>query len=234
MVQVEPVNLVHLGDRGAVAAPERGGGHYRHAVGAALADRRSTLMAALATMQRPEQAETIGLVAELLVDCLQGGGKVLVVGNGGSAAEAQHLATELVGRFKRERRGYPVLALTADTAVLTAVGNDYGYPEVFARQVEALGQPGDVLIAFSTSGESENVINAALAAARCEMPIVGITADRSSRLERLADLTVRVPVTDTPLAQELHVLVLHILCDIVEGELCVQPPRDRHGNGNGR
>ena len=138
------------------------------------------------------------------------------MGNGGSAAEAQHLAAELVGRFKRERMPYAVISLATDTAILTAIANDYGYQDVFARQLRALGQPGDLLIAFSTSGESENVLRAAEAGHQCLLKVVAVTGERPSRLEALSDVTVRVPCIDTAVAQELHMVVTHILCDIAE------------------
>jgi D-sedoheptulose 7-phosphate isomerase len=144
---------------------------------------------------------------------------VLVAGNGGSAAEAQHFAAELVGRFKRERDPYAVLSLTTDTSILTAVANDYGYAEVFARQVRGFGECGDLLLLFSTSGESENLVRAAIAAQQCLMSVAAITCDRSSRLEHIANVTVRVPVVDTAFVQELHMVVTHILCDIAESEL---------------
>jgi len=158
-------------------------------------------------------------VAARLIETLRTGHKVLVAGNGGSAAEAQHFAAELVGRFKRERAPYAVLSLTTDTSILTAVANDYGYQDVFARQVLAFGQPGDMLVAFSTSGESENLLRAATAAQHCMMAIIAVTGDRPSRLECLADVTVRVPTVDTAITQELHMIVTHILCDIAESEL---------------
>lgn len=158
-------------------------------------------------------------VAARLIEALRTGHKVLVAGNGGSAAEAQHFAAELVGRFKRERSPYAVLSLTTDTSILTAIANDYGYQNVFARQVLALGQPGDMLIVFSTSGESENLQYAAAAARRCLMTIIAITGDRPNRLECLADMTVRMPAVDTAITQELHMVATHILCDIVESEL---------------
>jgi len=158
-------------------------------------------------------------MASVLIAALRHGGKVLVAGNGGSAAEAQHFATELVGRFKRERDPFAVLALTADSAVLTAVANDYGFAEVFARQVRALGRPGDVLIAFSTSGESENIVRAAVAARERGLTTIAVTGGQPSRLERAADLTVRAPSSDTPLVQEIHVVLLHLLCDLVESAL---------------
>ena len=123
------------------------------------------------------------------------------------------------GRFKREREAYAVLSLTTDTAILTAVANDYGYQDVFSRQVSGLGQPGDLLIAFSTSGESENLARAAAVARKQRMVTIAVTGDRPSRLERLADLTVRVPAVDTALVQEVHLVVTHLLCDVVESEL---------------
>lgn len=155
----------------------------------------------------------------MLIRTLRNGNKVFVAGNGGSAAEAQHFASELVGRFKRERSPYAVLALTTDTSILTAIANDYGYQEVFARQVRAFGQPDDVFVAFSTSGQSENLIRAALVARQCLMKVIAITGERSNQLERQANLAIRVPTTDTAIAQELHMVVTHILCDLVEAEL---------------
>lgn len=165
------------------------------------------------------QAEELTQMAQLLLQKLRNGQKVLVAGNGGSAAEAQHFAAELVGRFKRERSPYPVLALTTDTAILTALANDYGYQDVFARQVQAFGQPGDLLTVFSTSGESENLIRAAYAGKCREMVVAAIINERSSTLERLADLAIQVPSTETSATQELHMLVTHLLCDFVESHL---------------
>ncbi len=154
-----------------------------------------------------------------LIETLRNGNKVFVAGNGGSAAEAQHFAAELVGRFKRERSPYAVLALTTDTSILTALANDYGYHEVFARQVLGLSQPGDLLVTFSTSGESENLIRAAMAAQQSLVRVIAITGERPNRLERHADLALRVPSIDTAIAQELHMIATHILCDLVEIEL---------------
>ncbi|GAC1425308.1 MAG: hypothetical protein PVS3B3_20700 [Ktedonobacteraceae bacterium] len=183
----------------------------------ALNDRRTALDVALSrlVLQTPMLVE----VATRLVETLQSGHKVLLVGNGGSAAEAQHFAAELVGRFKRNRAPYAVLALTTDTAILTAVANDYGYQEVFARQVMAFGQPDDMLLAFSTSGESENLLYAARAGHQCQMTVVAITGELSNSLERLSDVTLKMPLFDTALVQELHMIVTHILCDIVETHL---------------
>jgi len=175
----------------------------------------------VALTQLTTRAMSLSEVAALLVETLRTGHKVLVAGNGGSAAEAQHFAAELVGRFKRDRAPYAVLSLTTDTSILTAVANDYGYQDVFARQVLAFGQPGDLFIAFSTSGESENMVRAATAAQKCLMTVIAVTGERPNRLGRLADVTVRVPVADTALVQELHMIVTHILCDIAETELAV-------------
>jgi D-sedoheptulose 7-phosphate isomerase len=165
------------------------------------------------------QAEIMSELALCLIQTLHSGRKVLVAGNGGSAAEAQHFAAELVGRFKRERAPYPVLALTTDTAILTAVANDYGYEDVFARQVQAFGHTDDLLIVFSTSGESENLVRAAQAGRALGLSVAAVLGELPSRLSRLADLAIRVPAPDTSAIQELHMVVIHLLCDIVEGHL---------------
>jgi D-sedoheptulose 7-phosphate isomerase len=165
------------------------------------------------------RVDSLAEMALLLVQTLRGRKKVLIAGNGGSAAEAQHFAAELVGRFKRERLPYPVIALTTDTAILTALANDYGYVDVFARQVQAFGQPGDLLIVFSTSGESENLIRAVRAGKKHAMNIAAILGERQCRLERLADLAIRMPTVDTSAIQELHLVVIHLLCEIVEARL---------------
>ena len=183
----------------------------------ALAGRRAVLQTALT--QFMARADVLAKTATLLVETLRAGHKVLIAGNGGSAAEAQHFAAELVGRFKRERDPYAVLSLTTDTSILTAIGNDYGYADVFARQVGAFGQPDDVFIAISTSGSSENLIRAAVEAHNRLMPVIAITGDRHSRLETVASIAVRVPHVDTAIVQELHMTVTHILCDIVETAL---------------
>jgi D-sedoheptulose 7-phosphate isomerase len=184
---------------------------------AAIRDRQGCLADALG--QFALRASVLADVATRLIGALQDGRHVLVAGNGGSAAEAQHFVAELVGRFRRERRPYAVVALTADTAILTAVANDYGYEEVFARQVRALGRSGDVLLLFSTSGESENLVRAVTAGQQGGLTTVAIIGDQPCRLARLADIAVRVPATETALVQELHQVVTHLLCDVVEGEL---------------
>lgn len=192
---------------------------YHDIVANALTDRRALLDEALAKLAT--RADAVAGAAGRLVETLQTGHRVFIAGNGGSAAEAQHFAAELVGRFKRERAPYAVLALTTDTSVLTAVANDYGYADVFARQVRAFGQPDDLLITFSTSGESENLVRAAQAAREHMLTVVSITGDRHNRLERLSNVSIRVPALATDIIQELHLTVLHMLCDIVEQKLSV-------------
>jgi D-sedoheptulose 7-phosphate isomerase len=142
-----------------------------------------------------------------------------VCGNGGSAADAQHFAAELVGRFTRERRAWPALALTTDTSILTAVGNDYGFDRVFARQVEAHGQPGDVLIGISTSGGSPDVLAAAAAARARGLRTIGLTGRDGGALGRVVDIHLNVPSVSTARTQEVHCTLLHVLCDLVEQDL---------------
>jgi D-sedoheptulose 7-phosphate isomerase len=154
-----------------------------------------------------------------LVAALGAGRKVLVCGNGGSAADAQHFAAELVGRFARERRAWPALALSTDTSVLTAIANDYGFDQVFARQVEAHGGAGDVLVGISTSGTSANVLRAMEAARARGLVTIGLTGHDGGELGRLADLHLNVPSASTARIQEAHATLLHVLCDLVEREL---------------
>jgi D-sedoheptulose 7-phosphate isomerase len=157
--------------------------------------------------------------ARLCVDALRAGGKILLAGNGGSASDAQHLAGELVGRLNFERPGLAALALTADTAVLTALGNDYGYDRVFARQVEALGRRGDVFVGFSTSGRSKNVL-AALEASRAQgLVTVGFAGRGGGDMPALCDALLLVRAENTQNIQEAHIVLGHILCAIVEREL---------------
>lgn len=189
---------------------------YQDAVAAALMEHRFALSTAL---ERLTHDCALAQAATCLVETLRAGRKVLIAGNGGSAAEAQHFAAELVGRFKRERSPYAVISLTTDTSILTAVANDYGYQDVFSRQVRALGQPNDLFIAFSTSGQSENLTRAARAARERLMSVIAITGRQLSRLERVANVTVHTPLDDTATIQEIHMMVTHILCDIAEAEL---------------
>jgi D-sedoheptulose 7-phosphate isomerase len=166
--------------------------------------------------------ELIRLVAEVgrdLAEALRRGHRVLLFGNGGSAADAQHIAAELVGRYKLERPGLPVLALTVNTSCLTEIGNDYSFQAVFARQLEALGSAGDVAIAISTSGNSRNVVLAVETARRKGIASVGLTGQGGGQLKGAVDRCICVPSEDTPRVQEAHILIGHILSEIVETEL---------------
>jgi len=148
--------------------------------------------------------------------CLKAGGKVLAFGNGGSAADAQHLAAELVGRFRRDRVGLPALALTTDPSIITSVGNDLGYDQVFRRQVEAHGRRGDAAVGISTSGRSPNVVEALTLARERGLLTMGLTGGGGGRLAGLVDVLIDVPSQDVPRVQEVHAMVVHILCEIVE------------------
>jgi D-sedoheptulose 7-phosphate isomerase len=164
--------------------------------------------------------------AERIARTIRGGGKVLLFGNGGSAADAQHFAAELVGRYHRERHPLPAIALTTDSSALTAIGNDYGFREVFARQLRGLAQPGDVAIAISTSGNSANVVAAVEAARDLEVTVIGLTGGNGGDLARLADIAIVVPTTQTSHIQEAHGACVHVLCELVEDGLsgALQPP----------
>jgi D-sedoheptulose 7-phosphate isomerase len=158
----------------------------------------------------------IETAAGWLVDALRQGGKVLVFGNGGSAADSQHLAAELVGRFETERPGLAALALTTDTSIITALGNDYGVEAIFARQVEALGRAKDVAVAISTSGNSAGVLAGVKAAQRLEILVVGLTGSDGGKLAETADLAIRVPSSRTARIQEGHIAIIHALCEVVD------------------
>jgi D-sedoheptulose 7-phosphate isomerase len=162
------------------------------------------------------QAPLIERMAEGVIRCLEGGGCVYWMGNGGSAADCQHLAAELVGRFERERGGFASVALTTDSSVLTSVGNDYGFDHIFARQVEALCRPGDLAIGISTSGNSPNVLRALETAAGRGIATMGMSGRDGGALAGLADLCLVIPDENTARIQEAHILVGHILCDLVE------------------
>ena len=158
-------------------------------------------------------------LAELCVRCFQADGKLLWCGNGGSAADAQHLAAEFSGRFYYDRPPLYSEALHVNTSYLTAVGNDYGYDEVYARMVRAMGRKGDVLIAMSTSGNSPNVLRAAEAAREQGMTVVGFTGENGGKLAGLSDHLLAIPSTDTPRIQECHMLIGHIICELVEAKI---------------
>ncbi len=175
------------------------------------------LAVANAVMQSDILAQ-VERVANAIKAALANGKKVLFCGNGGSAADSQHLAAEFVGRFQKERQGLPAIALTVDTSILTAVGNDYGFAKVFVRQVEALGNEGDVLVGISTSGTSPNVLAAVELAKAKGMYCVGMTAANGAKLAELCDECIAIPAKVTARAQEMHILIGHILCELVDGE----------------
>jgi D-sedoheptulose 7-phosphate isomerase len=150
------------------------------------------------------------------ITCLQGGGKLLLAGNGGSAADAQHIAGEFVSRFAFDRPGLPAIALTVDTSILTAIGNDYGYEKLFTRQIQALGNKGDVFIGYSTSGKSPNIIGAFEEARNKGLVCIGLTGNRGGPMVELCDHLLEVPSSDTPKIQEGHLVLGHILCGLVE------------------
>lgn len=167
-------------------------------------------------------SDKIAEAAMLIVDCIKSGGKVIFFGNGGSAADAQHLAGELVGRFKLERRAFPALALNTNTSIITAVSNDYGYDAVFARQIEAFGKPGDVVVGISTSGNSRNVIEGIRKAKELDARVIGLIGGDGGKMKDMLDVSINVPSSDTPRIQEGHIAIGHVICDIVESSLIVK------------
>ncbi|MEM0097568.1 MAG: D-sedoheptulose 7-phosphate isomerase [Conexivisphaerales archaeon] len=167
----------------------------------------------------PEELGKIAKAAAVITEALRGGKKVLLFGNGGSAADAQHIACELTGRFKKERRGLPAIALTTNTSCLTAIANDYGYDMVFSRQVEAFASSGDVVIGISTSGNSKSVIDGVIKAREKGAFTIGLTGKGGGELAKHVDMCIRVPSNDTPRIQESHITIGHIISELVEGEL---------------
>lgn len=150
---------------------------------------------------------------------LAGGGRLLVAGNGGSAADAQHIAAELTGRFMRERRPFPALALHANTSALTAIGNDYGFEHVFAREVTAHGRRGDVLLAISTSGNSPNILRAIEVGRNMSMHVIGLAGESGGKMRQVCDLCLCIPSTSTPRIQEMHITIGHAICELLEERL---------------
>ena len=151
-------------------------------------------------------------------DCIKNGGKILIMGNGGSAADAQHIAAEIVGRFKKERKGMPAIALTTDTSIITSVGNDYGYDYIFARQIEALCRAEDLVIGITTSGNSANVVRAMLAAKEIGAVTIGLTGGNGGQLSTICDHNLVMPSAVTARIQEAHIFVGHSLCEILESD----------------
>ena len=161
----------------------------------------------------------IEATAMLLISTLKNGKKILICGNGGSAADSQHFAAELIGRFKKDRPSLPAIALTTDSSIITAVGNDYGFEQIFSKQVEGLGNEGDVLIGISTSGESKNIIEAIGCAKQKQLKTIGLLGCSGGKISEIVDISLIVPSKNTPRIQEAHSTIIHILCNLIELEL---------------
>ncbi len=166
------------------------------------------------------QIGSIVEIAELMIDCLKKDGKVIVFGNGGSASDSQHIAAELVGRFKKDRSALAGIALTTNTSVLTSLANDYGYDVVFSRQVEALGKKNDVVLGISTSGKARNVALGIKQAKKMGIKTVALTGGDGGEIVKLADVSLLVPSKVTARIQEAHITIAHIICEMIEQELC--------------
>lgn len=163
--------------------------------------------------------DSISQASQIIIDAYKRGNKTLLAGNGGSAADAQHIAGEFVSRFFFDRPGIPSIALTTDTSIITAIGNDYGFERLFARQVEAQGVEGDVFIAISTSGNSKNIIKAIEACPSKGIRTIGLTGEKECLMDKICDIVIKVPSAITPRIQESHILIGHILCGLVEESL---------------
>ena len=162
--------------------------------------------------------EAIIKSAQLCIDSLKNDGKILLFGNGGSAADAQHIAAELVGRYKVERKGLPAIALTTDTSAITSIGNDFGYNHIFDRQIEALANKGDVAIGISTSGKSDNVISALKLASKLNCVTIGFSGQDGGEMNEICNINLVVPSEDTPRIQEIHIVIGHIICHLIDQE----------------
>lgn len=172
-------------------------------------------------------APAVARAGEVLVRSLEGGGSVFACGNGGSATQAAHLVLELVGRFQRERRALRAFSLAENAGTLTAIGNDYEFADIFARQLRGILRAGDCLVALSTSGESENVVRACRAAREAKGRVVGLTGAQGGRVAAESDVAIQVPESDTPLVQEVHLVVVHLLCEMVEDAIFPPAPGAR-------
>ena len=168
---------------------------------------------------------TTHTIAAVILKALRSGHKLLIIGNGGSAADAQHIAAEIVGRYKQDRPAYAAIALTTDTSALTAIANDYGFEQVFARQVEGLGKRGDVLLALSTSGRSPNILTALHTAHQHGLVTIGFTGTRGAALGTVCDHVFVSPSDDTPVVQQIHLTALHAICDEIEQAMIREPPK---------
>ena len=178
------------------------------------------LESSLAALQRANRdnalLEVAREIARAMIAALRSGNKILIIGNGGSAADAQHIAAEIVGRYRRDRSAWAAIALTTDTSALTSIANDYGFEQIFARQVEGLGRRGDVLLALSTSGKSPNIVAALRIARERELVTMGFTGSNGGNLRALCDHLLVAPADDTPVIQQIHLAVAHGICDEIE------------------
>lgn len=167
-----------------------------------------------------ESSQDVALAATMIIHSMRAGGKLLIFGNGGSAADAQHIAAELAFKMGRERKALPALALTTDTSLLTAISNDRSFDFIFARQIQAIGRRGDIALAISTSGNSPNVIEAVKQARQMEIKTIGLLGTGGGKVAALVDLPLIVPHNETPRIQEVHIAASHIICQLIEDELC--------------
>lgn len=177
---------------------------------------RDSIKAKEAFLDREESSEAFSRACEIMINSLDRGGKILVFGNGGSAADSQHMAAELVVRFEKERKAIPCIALTTDTSILTAGGNDYGYDSVFSRQIEALGSEGDVALAISTSGNSGNILKAVISAKDKKMAAIALSGRSGGKLKEITDVNIIVPSEITARIQEVHSVIIHTICKVIE------------------
>ena len=180
---------------------------------------QSSLAGLTKALQSAELLAVAHAIAQTIADALKAGNKILLIGNGGSAADAQHIAAEIVGRYKQERPGWAAIALTTDTSALTAIGNDYGFEQIFARQVQGLGQRGDVLLALTTSGRSPNILAALRVAREIGVTTAGFTGVKGECMRTACDHLLVAPSDDTPVVQQIHMMALHAICDEVEHAL---------------
>lgn len=187
------------------------------------------LKASLAAVQRATQDAALLDVAQkaavAMLAALSAGGKILIIGNGGSAADAQHIAAEMTGRYKRDRPAYAAIALTTDTSALTSIANDYGFEHIFARQIEGLGKRGDVLLALSTSGQSPNILAALRLARERGLVTIGFTGSKGDNLRALCDHLLIAASDDTPVIQQIHLIIAHGICDQIEQAMTRGPSR---------
>lgn len=166
-----------------------------------------------------KMSDQIELAANIIINSFKAQGKLLICGNGGSAADSQHIAAEMVGKFYRiDRPALPAIALNTNSSIITAIGNDFGYDKTFVRQVEALGQKNDVLMSVSTSGNSENAFQAAKLAKEKEMKVISLTGDKGGKLKEISDITLMVSSKNTPIIQNAHITICHIICELVEND----------------